>query len=412
MPGFAVAVHTRPSGVLLAAADEGGIRLLAAAPAGTPSADAVTDFFGDDPPAVVVRVGTTPGGPFPGTPRVLLVPVAVAVLAVGPVPAAGPVLVVHAGPDGTDAVVVDGGTVVPSGTAPRGVPVEIVLAGERVLDDPGWPAATARTAACPVRVAGPAGPGDPADVPGAGPDTAAVLGAGSWWRDIGARETGARETGARDIRPQASGRGTAVRRGRGAGRGARAGRGPRPGPRPARPPGARRARDGARRRGPARRGPRPGGGGGARQAGGRGSGPRPVRLRGGAARRVGAHRRGPGPPARAAHPGRTAGRPDGADLVVVERSPLGYDAGREPDRVRRELAGLLGGRAGAGPPGPRTVGGRAVLGWTQHPGDGTVVDWHAVFEGGEQLVVGCRRPAGAVVTPACAEVVGSVRAVR
>lgn len=387
MGAYAVAVHARPSGVLLASADGDGVRLLAAAAPGTSPADAVAEYFGDDPPAVVVRVGTTP---FSGATRALPVPVAVAALAVGPAPPDGPVLVVDAGPGGVESTLVEGGVVVPARDDLR--PVEIVLAGERAVDDPGWVATVTRGATCPVRVAGPVTPGDPADVPGAGPDTAAVLGAAVLGAGFLATPAAA------PVSPAPAG------------------------PDVHRDPGG--TLDGAASDGPDRgrylapalallgavlvvagllvRAP---------TAAGPAGSPAVVQYGYRAALPAGWEHTG-GDPARRRVLLTPAGRADGADLVVVERSPLGYDAGREPRRARRELAALLAGRTGTGPPEHRSVAGRDVLGYTQHPGDGTVVDWHVLFDGADQLVVGCRRPEGSAPDPACAAVVGSVRPVR
>ncbi|ANY07441.1 type VII secretion-associated protein [Pseudonocardia sp. HH130630-07] len=407
MSPHAVAVHARPGGVLLASADARGIRFLAAVAPGTPPAAAVRAVFGDDPPGIVVRVGATPGGDLPGAPRVLPVPVAVAVLAVGPEPPPGPVLVLDAGPDGTEATLVapdrtvtpaawpcavpgarDPVPAAPGAAPPRvpagpadaatvpGGPVEVVLAGERAAD-PAWVRAVAGSCGAPVRVAGPEAAGDPAEVAGAGPGTAAVLGAAL----LGAALLGADRPGT-----------------------------------------------GAARTGEA-----------AASAPSGVDGPDPMRLLFPALAVLGAVLvvagllvGTPGEPGtgvvvqygfRAAVPAgwehsggdparrrvllTPAGRPDGADLVVVERSPLTYDAGREPGRAPAELAGLLGGRAEAA-----TVAGRAVQRYVQRPGDGTLVDWHVLFDGGDQLVVGCRRPGAAGPAAACAEVVGSVRPVR
>ena len=408
MSGYAVAVHARPYGVLLAAADGDGVRLLAAAPPGTTPAGAVGDFFADGPPEVVVRVGATPGGPFPGSPRVVAVPVAVAVLAVGPEPPPGPVLVVHAGDARVDAAVVADGVVVPvdlppaahrppgaggpplaaalAGPACRVRTVEIVLAGEAAADDPEWVAAVAGAASCPVRVAGPLETGDPAAAAGAGPDTAAVLGAAL----LGVGLLGTAPCSAGPVPAEQE---------------------------PHDGPGAEAAADDDP---PDRmRWLLPAlallgvvlvlGG----WVVGRGV-DRPTAATGvvqygyAAALPAGWEHTG-GDPARRRTLLTPAGRPDGTDLIVVERSPLSYDAGREPARARRELAALLAGRQRVTRPDPVVVAGRTVVRYTQHPGDGAVVDWHVLFASDDQLVVGCRRAEGAAPLPACTEVVGSVR---
>lgn len=387
MSGFAVAVHDRRDAVLLAAADAAGLRLVAAAPPGTPPATAVADFFGDEPPGVVVRVGTTAGGAFPGGPRVLVVPAAVAVLAAEPELPDGPVLVVD-----DDVVLVRDG--VPERVGERGSDLAslvratgaelVVVAGtsgrrpEVGADAPGpAPGAGGPSGVrlpCPVRVAGlrPDG-GEPW-----GPETAAVVGAAVLGASVLADP----------------GPGTVV---------------PPPGASdPATPPvdGPDRARAaivvagvlGAVLLGTGLLlgGPRP-----ATPAG-----PTVVQYGYAAALPTGWEHTG-GDPQRRRVLLTPAGGPDGADLLVLERSPLGYDAGREPDRARRELAALVGDPG----PVPATVGGRAVLRWTETPGDGTVVDWHVVFSGTDELVAGCRRPVGAPVAAACAEVVATLHRV-
>lgn len=104
----------------------------------------------------------------------------------------------------------------------------------------------------------------------------------------------------------------------------------------------------------------------------------------------------------------------GVELVSVERSPLGYDSATEPDRARDELAVAHRGVAGVGDLRPDTVAGRAVTRYRQQAGPDAVVDWYVLFDGTDELVVGCRGPARGPAPEAgraCAEVVGSVRAV-
>lgn len=416
MSGVAVAVHDRRDAVLLAAADAAGLRLVAAAPPGTPPATAVADFFGDEPPRVVVRVGTTAGGAFPGGPRVLVVPAAVAVLAAEPELPDGPVLVVadddvvlvrdgvpeRVGERGSDLaslvratgaeLVVVAGTVGPlpgehSAADTRAADTRTAgtrATGTRAAGRPGGPAGYRLP--CPVRVAGrrPDG-GDPW-----GPEAAAVVGAAVLGASVLADpgpDTVVPPPGAGEV-PEEPGR---------------------PGvPGPATPPAE----------GPDR----------ARAAivvaGVLGAvllgtglllgGPRPATPAGATVAQYGYAAALPtgwehtgGDPQRRRVLLTPAGGPDGADLLVLERSPLGYDAGREPDRARRELAALVGDPG----PVPATVGGRAVLRWTETPGDGTVVDWHVVFSGTDELVAGCRRPVGAPVAAACAEVVATLHRV-
>ncbi|GAA4971652.1 type VII secretion-associated protein [Pseudonocardia tropica] len=409
MSGFAVAVHDRRDAVLLAAVDAGGLRLLAAAPPGTPPATAVADFFGDGPPGVVVRVGTTAGGAFPGGPRVLVVPAAVAVLAAEPELPDGPVLVVdddvvlvrdgvpeRVGERGSDLASLVRATgaelVVVAGTSGPLLPGEDTAAGTRAADtraaaQPGGPVGSRLP--CPVRVAGlrPDG-GEPWGPEAAAVVGAAVLGAGVL-TDPGPDtvvpppdDPGAGEAAEEPAWPGAPGPVTPPAdgpdRARAAivvagvlgavllGTGLLLG-----GPRPATP-----------------------------------AGTTVVQYGYAATLPTGWEHTG-GDPQRRRVLLTPAGGPGGADLLVLERSPLGYDAGREPDRARRELAALVGDPG----PVPATVGGRAVLRWTETPGDGTVVDWHAVFSGTDELVAGCRRPVGAPVAAACAEVVASLHRV-
>lgn len=424
MSGFAVAVHDRRDAVLLAAADAAGLRLVAAAPPGTPPATAVADFFGDEPPGVVVRVGTTAGGTFPGGPRVLVVPAAVAVLAAEPELPDGPVLVVdddvvlvrdgvpeRVGERGSDLaslvratgaeLVVVAGTSGPllrgehtaadtraAGTWTAGSrTADTRAAGTRTAGQPRGPVGSRLP--CPVRVAGlrPDG-GEPW-----GPEAAAVVGAAVLGASVLA------DPGPDTVVPPPGG--------------PVAGEAPEepdwPGaPGPVTPPadGPDRARAaivvagvlGAVLLGTGLLlgGPRP-----ATPAG-----TTVVQYGYAAALPAGWEHTG-GDPQRRRVLLTPAGGPDGADLLVLERSPLGYDAGREPDRARRELAALVGEPG----PVPATVGGRAVLRWTETPGDGTVIDWHVVFSGTDELVAGCRRPVGAPVAAACAEVVATLHRV-
>lgn len=416
MSGIAVAVHDRRDAVLLAAADAAGLRLVAAAPPGTPPATAVTDFFGDEPPGVVVRVGTTAGGAFPGGPRVLVVPAAVAVLAAEPELPDGPVLVVdddvvlvrdgvpeRVGERGSDLaslvratgaeLVVVAGTVGPllpgehTAADTRAADTRTVgsrAAGTRAAGPPGGPAGYRLP--CPVRVAGrrPDG-GDPW-----GPEAAAVVGAAVLGASVLA------DPGPGTVVPPPG-----------------AGEAPEEPGRPGAPDPATPSAEGPDR---ARAAIVVAGVLGAvlLGAGLLLGGPRPATPAGATVAQYGYAAALPtgwehtgGDPQRRRVLLTPAGGPDGADLLVLERSPLGYDAGREPDRARRELAALVGDPG----PVPATVGGRAVLRWTETPGDGTVVDWHVVFSGTDELVAGCRRPVGAPVAAACAEVVATLHRV-
>ncbi|ALE81945.1 type VII secretion-associated protein [Pseudonocardia sp. HH130629-09] len=439
MSGVAVAVHDRRDAVLLAAADAGGLRLVAAAQAGTPPATAVADFFGDDPPGVVVRVGTTAGGAFPGGPRVLVVPAAVAVLAAEPELPDGPVLVVDDDGatlvrDGVPEPVGEPGTDLSDLSDPAGLAALVRATGAElvvvagtvgpllVADAPDRRAGSGACPVlpCPVRVAGlrPAG-GEPWGPEAAAVVGAAVLGAGvstDTWPGSGPGTEAGLGPGAQ-LGPAP---GVDPGPGQGAGRAAPwpgdpgAGAGPaEPGPAgapvPATPPadGPDRARAAIVVAGVL--------GAVLLGAGLLLAGPRPAPPAGATVVQYGYAATLPtgwehtgGDPQRRRVLLTPVGGPDGADLLVLERSPLGYDAGREPDRARRELAALVGGKG----PATALVGGRPVLRWSEDPGDGTVVDWHVVFDGSDQLVAGCRRPAAAPVAPACVEVVASLHRVR
>jgi type VII secretion-associated protein (TIGR03931 family) len=111
-----------------------------------------------------------------------------------------------------------------------------------------------------------------------------------------------------------------------------------------------------------------------------------------------------------------AGAPDGSDLVAVERTPLGYDAGAEPDRAAAELraefdAAVAAGAAVSAFQAAVPVAGRAVATYRQRGADGWTVDWFVVLDRDAQLSVGCQAtPAGVEeVRRACEVVVASVR---
>jgi len=90
------------------------------------------------------------------------------------------------------------------------------------------------------------------------------------------------------------------------------------------------------------------------------------------------------------------GRPDATALVVVERTPLGFDADAEPGRAAAELAARHA-EAGAAVSALR-VEGR----WARYR-EGPV-DWAVRFDGADELAVGCRYPpeGSAAVDVACA----------
>jgi type VII secretion-associated protein (TIGR03931 family) len=106
--------------------------------------------------------------------------------------------------------------------------------------------------------------------------------------------------------------------------------------------------------------------------------------------------------------------PDGSDLISVERTPLGYDAGAEPQRVRTELRRVFSTAVASGRPlsafdDDAHYAGRAVVSYREAD-DPTTVDWYVVLDGDAQLSVGCRHTAAGaeLVRAACATVVGTV----
>jgi type VII secretion-associated protein (TIGR03931 family) len=111
-----------------------------------------------------------------------------------------------------------------------------------------------------------------------------------------------------------------------------------------------------------------------------------------------------------------AGAPEGSDLIAVERSPLGYDTGAEPERARAELRAEFESAVAAGSAlrgyTTTTLAGREVATYRQRGEDGrTVVDWFVLLDGDAQLSVGCRHTAAGstAVRAACDLVVASVR---
>ena len=103
--------------------------------------------------------------------------------------------------------------------------------------------------------------------------------------------------------------------------------------------------------------------------------------------------------------------PDGAELIALERSPLGYDSALEPERARAELLAEYRRTAPAQhlrDLREETVAGRPMLRYRQD-GPGAAVDWYVLFAGTDELVVGCRHPDAPTVAPACAAVVASIR---
>ncbi|WP_433289773.1 type VII secretion-associated protein [Pseudonocardia sp. CA-142604] len=110
-----------------------------------------------------------------------------------------------------------------------------------------------------------------------------------------------------------------------------------------------------------------------------------------------------------------AGAPEGSDLIAIERSPLGYDTGAEPERARAELRAefdaAVAGRSPLSDFRITSVGGREVATYRQQEAGPTVVEWFVLLDGDAQLSVGCRQTASgrAAVRAACAVVVASVR---
>jgi type VII secretion-associated protein (TIGR03931 family) len=107
--------------------------------------------------------------------------------------------------------------------------------------------------------------------------------------------------------------------------------------------------------------------------------------------------------------------PDGTDLIAVERTPLGYDAGSEPERAAAELRTQFDRAVDSGSAlsgyGSARIGGRAVTTYLQRERTGAVVEWFVMLDGDAQLSVGCRHTAAGTesVRAACAVVVGSIR---
>ncbi|MGH3612766.1 MAG: type VII secretion-associated protein [Pseudonocardia sp.] len=110
-------------------------------------------------------------------------------------------------------------------------------------------------------------------------------------------------------------------------------------------------------------------------------------------------------------------RPEGSDLVSVERTPLGYDAGVERERADAELRAEFDAAVAAGAPlsafdPTGRYQGRPVVIYRQLSSDGRVaVDWYVLLDGDDQLSVGCQYtvPGAVEVRRACELVVGSVR---
>jgi type VII secretion-associated protein (TIGR03931 family) len=110
-----------------------------------------------------------------------------------------------------------------------------------------------------------------------------------------------------------------------------------------------------------------------------------------------------------------AGAPEGSDLIAIERSPLGYDTGAEPERARAELRAefdaAMAGRSQLSDFRTTSVAGREVATYRQQEAGPTVVEWFVLLDGDAQLSVGCKQTASgsAAVQAACAVVVASVR---
>ncbi|GAA3067159.1 hypothetical protein GCM10010464_34250 [Pseudonocardia yunnanensis] len=110
-----------------------------------------------------------------------------------------------------------------------------------------------------------------------------------------------------------------------------------------------------------------------------------------------------------------AGAPEGSDLIAVERSPLGYDTGAEPERARAELRAEFDTAVVGGSPLSdfriTSIAGREVATYRQQEAGPTAVEWFVLLDGDAQLSVGCKQTASgsAAVQAACAIVVASVR---
>lgn len=89
-------------------------------------------------------------------------------------------------------------------------------------------------------------------------------------------------------------------------------------------------------------------------------------------------------------------RPEGSDLVSVERTPLGYDAGVERERADAELRAEFDAAVAAGAPlsafdPTERYQGRPVATYRQLSSEGrVVVDWYVLLDGDDQLSVGCQ----------------------
>jgi type VII secretion-associated protein (TIGR03931 family) len=109
------------------------------------------------------------------------------------------------------------------------------------------------------------------------------------------------------------------------------------------------------------------------------------------------------------------GAPEGSDLIAVERSPLGYDTGAEPERARAELrtefdAAAAGGSALSDYRIISAAGRELATYRQQEAGIPTVVEWFVLLDGDAQFSVGCKHTAAgsAAVRAACAVVVASL----
>lgn len=110
-----------------------------------------------------------------------------------------------------------------------------------------------------------------------------------------------------------------------------------------------------------------------------------------------------------------AARPDGSDVVTVERTTLGYDAVAEPERALADLRAAFDAAVAAGAPlaeftEAARFAGRPVVTYRQGGPDGPV-DWYVLRDVADQLSIGCRHTTVGAdeVARACATVVGSAR---
>jgi len=109
-----------------------------------------------------------------------------------------------------------------------------------------------------------------------------------------------------------------------------------------------------------------------------------------------------------------AAAPAGSDLIIVESTSLGYDAGAEPERAAVELRAVFDAAVATGAPlsdftPSQRYAGRTVTSYRER--GAATVEWYVLLDGDTQLSVGCQHTAAGAeqVRQACTVVVGSVR---